>query len=437
MQSEILLRLRSSGPGLPGPYLEESLAPYQLSGECILLDSGLHQYEGDLPRINGGPVPGHYCYHELKAAHGSPHQIADKLVYRLFSHFSDVNVIFIQDFGGIRRTVELLCCWALFAEGVSRQQDTALVLIQDQPLSLEHVRFEMTVQLLDMIRSRDPGRQISAAEIKILIARTFSFYYMSSRAPLHALLQLATSQAEGRRRRGFELSGAHTKTLVRRAISQFARTPHQSLPLVELSRERSPVPKTLQEHITATLLANRNQAMEACDVLVASALSLDAVLGGGHCFPASEVFDILYSRDVLACERETNLFGFAYRIRSLFLGFMQAAKMRPALLATDHLDRSRAWLGTGAQVAQVSGTTSKRRAGVFSPPACVVCLTPNTAWLKMLPPTAGTSTLQLGGGAVRKTEEFIRAIQMFGGLKYVPIYEQFDFVRAKDTGMRL
>ncbi|OAA71740.1 hypothetical protein LEL_08975 [Akanthomyces lecanii RCEF 1005] len=318
MESEKLIQLRSSGPGLMGPFLEESMAPYrvldensqtsfrillviggkqkanffghhiiaksislwQLSDTCLVLDSELHHSDGGLPRILGGPTLGHHRYHLLNSDQETMCRMAYKLYSKVLSQFADLNMIFVQDMGGMAATVEFLSRWTLWAD--AHQERVPMVLVQDVPVSLEELHFEMTIQLLAMLRGQEPERQLSTMQIKSLITKTFCFYVASSPAQLPQLFDLADKRAQGQADRGLQLSAAHTKTLLQRGIAQFAKTPHQPLRFVHLSRKNCPVPVTIRKNVTSTILVNKNHPGEVCHI-IASALALDALTAGGHC----------------------------------------------------------------------------------------------------------------------------------------------------------
>lgn len=318
MESEKLIQLRSSGPGLLGPFLEESMAPYrvldenlhtpfqillaiggrqkasffshhiiansvslwQLSDTCLVLDSELHQSDGELPRILGGPTPGHYRYHLLNSDQETVCHMAYKLYSKVLSRFAALNMVFVQDMGGMAPTVELLSRWTLWAD--AHLETVPVVLVQDVPVSLEKLHFEMTIRLLAMLRVQEPERQLSATQIKSLITKTFCFYVVSSPAQLPQLFDLANKRAQDQADRGLKLSAAHTKTLLQRAIAHFAKTPHQPLRFVHLSRKNCPVPVTTRKNVTSTILMNKNHPREVCHI-IASALALDALTAGGHC----------------------------------------------------------------------------------------------------------------------------------------------------------
>lgn len=143
MQSNNVLYIRSGAAGLPGPYLEENMAPYEIldqigdakpriilfvqghtkrsdganddargnrrfavslrrHGHNLVVTCDMHlQPNNAVPRIIADPVLGNYCYHLVKTAPKTMRDLAYKVYYNVFSPFSNIVSMPVADFSGL------------------------------------------------------------------------------------------------------------------------------------------------------------------------------------------------------------------------------------------------------------------------------------------------------------------------------------------------
>lgn len=152
MQSNNVLYIRSGAAGLPGPYLEENMAPYKIldqigdtkpriilfvqghtkqsdgandargnrrfavslgrHGHNLVVTCDMHLQPDDaVPRIMADPVPGNYCYHLVETAPKTMRDLAYRVYYDVFFPFSNIVLMPVADFGGLEQVISFICFW--------------------------------------------------------------------------------------------------------------------------------------------------------------------------------------------------------------------------------------------------------------------------------------------------------------------------------------
>lgn len=307
MAQNTLLRLCSSAPGLPGPYLQEYVAPYQVfdlhagnhystilaiggqqKRECFtppiwsndssvvslwqqgqddfVFDCEMHLGQEDLPRIIAGPRRGDYQYHLLQNT-GTVLTFAHDIYYNILSRFSDIVVIFVLDIGGISKTLDMLCRWLSWP---ACKREPARIILCGAELTPQEIRFELMARVTSRLHCNGAQSRTSTTEAKRLIATAFHITTSTCDA-VH-------EQVAGEARKDYDpvyrLSVKHLKVLLRETIAQFAVKP-SDIQLEVLSRRRRPIPIHIEDNITEFLDKTQHVQVEAFEI-VASALVMDA-----------------------------------------------------------------------------------------------------------------------------------------------------------------
>ena len=321
-----LLQLRSNAPGMPGPYLLENIAPYQVfdslgrfnsilaiggqskarhleisfsqtdgverrnavtldqvGDDLILFDCELHsQPDTTILRVTQEPQCGSTNLHPLKSAPRRVAEIAWGIYSGLLSPFSDVVLIFVSDVGGLSPVIDFLTVWlhrAMFK--VSYYPVTPhVILIADEGeprIQMPEIYNRLISKVAAHLRVADPLRGYSAKDIRQVISNclrlsTFSVHDGSIRDVAEKELEKVHVQRIAKR---WDFSAVHTRELLHLAVAQYAERPWAFFDFIAASRHKYPLPNRLNISVTSFL---RNFSVVSNDEvsLVASALVLDA-----------------------------------------------------------------------------------------------------------------------------------------------------------------
>lgn len=320
------LRLRSSAPGLPGPYLVENRAAYQLldalgdaepslvlaiggktkrrwlaqhmfpgltsrgieqtvavgspKENVLLFDCELHLLK-DPPRFKPNSDPGKSQAHLLIPGPLSIDEIAFSLYSDVLSLFSHVIIVFVSDFDNFEHLLDFLCFWLRRATAKNFPTPSRIVLLHanDAIIANEVFNFQLLASFTSYLRQRDPSiTSYSTRAAKQTISKYIE--------PVHLAVE------DGPDRIWWELndvksinykppfSALHTKTMIQGAIRQFALEPTIPFDTIAASRFQHPVPKNLSG-LLVTFLSTVQPTHSAFNVLT-SALVMNAFPPGMH-----------------------------------------------------------------------------------------------------------------------------------------------------------
>ncbi|KAF5136445.1 hypothetical protein E5D57_000207 [Metarhizium anisopliae] len=318
MQPNDLLHIRSSAAGLPGPYLQENMAPYEILdkiGEAkprtILLIQG-HTEQGDslkgamrfpyrkfaialqrqgsnlvvmcdmhkqpgnaIPRIIAGPVPGNYCYHLVQQPPATMTDLAYRVYCDVFALFSDIVLISVADFGGLERVLSFVCSWVLRRQLQKPKLRTHFVVATDK-YCLKDIQFELLATMM-----ADQLTQ-SVASVKRTISDYTELSVINESSASPGLVVKLFGLRNHRQAEGLHFTGSDTRILLRAAIAHYTAKPMETFNLVAASRPSWPVPEELGHHIGEFLAACPPEPVDHYPI-IASALVMNAFHPGLHC----------------------------------------------------------------------------------------------------------------------------------------------------------
>ncbi|KAK8855341.1 RING finger domain protein [Apiospora arundinis] len=423
------LELYSNAPGLPGPYMREFLAPYQILDELkaerprtVQLIGGMtkweytggshsiNDYRVHLRRLNkkgapllgidccthwcpepkrmlGGPKSGTSSYHLLKG--GMPR--ADCLVTtvdlfsRLLGVLSLVVVIFIDDISLPRGVIDFLAHWIRRSQ--SDQKNRPRIILFQQKLF---------AYLIEILRISDPATPFSIAELK-------------SQQEFWAMLFRHTQECASQRQDDhYDFNARHLKIIFRYVIEHYAANTSTRLEFPLALRQASSFSAHLPRHLSCLLQELGPQRSEIAVTIIASALCVDAYEPEMHNFLPNYIFDCAY-KSAFSSLRRSDLYE---RIKYQF-----------ALTAFEN------------QKAEASAFRAHiRRLGSF---ACPLCLRLNDAELRLYPATAQKRVLVINGDLQDKTQisQFLSRLGFLIALTDFPFREHFDRVYASGVGL--
>ncbi|KAM7192215.1 hypothetical protein V8F33_008489 [Rhypophila sp. PSN 637] len=364
-ESPVWIDVRSGAPGLPGPYLYESLGPYEhlkklgnrqpkiilAVGSCykrqclsdylavsysniktkaitfhalaernmFLVDCELHERH-ELPRIKAEPSFGFYNTHEFKGMLSGITQIAHEIYFDLLAPFSSAVLLFVSDLGGIDAVTELLANWArrmMIRPSLVRPQ--VLLLFKDGPaLDPKGVHQRISSRLLKFVRISDPTKPYSFLDMQKIIRDCFDirlFKGGSLRRFSQNLSSMTAQAASLRQDLRFDFSAVHLRHILQSAIIHFSSQSSGPFNVYYASRSKNPVSENLGEHIGHLVRSTKSD----CSTMVASALVMDAYPPGMHYFHPSGVYDELYQSILSQVERDEKRQGFCWAVKERFI----------------------------------------------------------------------------------------------------------------------
>ncbi len=253
----------------------------QINASLLVLDSELHlQPDAGIPRMIGGPQPGHFQYHLLEAPGERARTLAHLLYSNVLSIFSDVVLIFVEDFGAVEKAIEFLCFWTLSAQDRADPRPTSVVMVTEEELTVEDVRFELMAGIIPKLRVENPI-QSTAAYAKKIINSTIDVRVSSPIAIQKNIHAFVNNEIREKAIHKFHFSAKHTRVLMQQAFLQFAKFPYRNINLAKLSRTSRPVPERMRENICEFLSATSGKISEPSS-LIASAIVMDAFPPGMH-----------------------------------------------------------------------------------------------------------------------------------------------------------
>lgn len=325
--------LRSSAPGLPGPYLQENLAPYRImdqmeahnynlaltiGGEAkrhflargglpsdnfaislrnagphsVLIDCELHmQPDGAMPRIAGGPRPGRYAYHLTKSPLRASH-FAYGLYCNVFSIFCNPVVIFVADLG-LEQVLHLLCFWIRSARARKNSQRARVILITDSSDTINRFdEFHLMVTMVSELRKDEPATSYSAKDVKKMIRSYFDFIILRDVTNLSDnSWQCVFSTPKTCQTRDY--APLFKRELLRAAIAHYATHPETPFDVICASRILSPIPESFEESLAQFLEASQVGNIDSV-CLISSALVMDAFSPAKHSMCSTFAWNLMH-----------------------------------------------------------------------------------------------------------------------------------------------
>jgi len=316
-----LLQLKSNAPGLPGPYIQENLGPYRildeaklddctvvlaiggrakrrlvplgmapqdayavslrkLGGRILVLDCEMHLQPGTkIPRIIGGPQPGHYTYHLMRPPRKAS-QFAFGLYCDVLAMFSDLVIIFVEDFGGAERVLRFICFWMRCAKAKNFPFQSRVLCVSTAPAATHLDEFNIMAAMSMELRRDEPAVSYSAADIKSIMQRCFALVRVIDpvdlskdfwQSPLSASTVMAGSQRTRLPR---------STAVIRAAIASYAEQPVAAFNAFLACRTSRPLPRRFEENLIEFIEKSRGVVQDHASI-VASALAMDAHTDGG------------------------------------------------------------------------------------------------------------------------------------------------------------
>jgi hypothetical protein len=244
----------------------------------LLLDCELHlSPKEETPQTIEGCHYSQWIHHPLK---GVSHEIeaASLGLYRVISSsLCDITLIFVSDIGGMNKVIHLLSRWALsaMAEEDIIQTKIFLILNEAEFYSADALWFELTACILSKMRSSEPLKARTFAEIKQFSHRCFRISFLTQKELCNCFCSDTSATATHRKNLGLEFSAAQWKFLFRSAIAQYAAQPFVPFNIIAATRISYPLPKNLVDHIAGFVKACSDRGIDSVRV-IASALALDA-----------------------------------------------------------------------------------------------------------------------------------------------------------------
>ncbi|PTB34938.1 hypothetical protein M441DRAFT_154551 [Trichoderma asperellum CBS 433.97] len=407
MTLQTLLELKANAPGLPGPYLQENLAPYRAidvlgtktlqvvtvigglqkratllryfglsrqsapgysvalcpwpgNSDKIFLDCELHlQPDSAINKIVGGFQPGHLHYHLLQHPPHKALGVAYSFYYNVLSLFSDLIVLFVSDTGGLKRVINILCYW--MQEGLERRHQhrayISLVFGEGNEIRDEVVMGRLEIAMLYRLRTMNTQTDYTLAQIQQTRKRLFNISIIRHTKNLvsaidKALLAGTIYRAEA----GLNFSAINWKLLFQEATVHYGKQKYSHFNVISASRLHYPVPK----HLSACIMDVFRSCEESHEIpyIIASALAMDAFPPRMQSFPPDQVFETLYREAVHQCEKNAKIPNVTLKIK-LFFSTLELEPWR------------------------------------FKHTPCRVCSSNNVTIIKLKPPTAGNRILHL------------------------------------------
>ncbi|KAM5342864.1 hypothetical protein ACJ41O_013830 [Fusarium nematophilum] len=387
--SETFLELQSNAPGLPGPYLVENLAPYQildrmgtrkaktvlaigshykrqfLKSKCfinnrqrdqsvglacrpdgtLLLDCELHLQDDDdggMPRFQEKrPWGGGQNGHVLQRAHRRAAHIAYKLYGEVLALFSDVVLVFVPDLG-LAQVLELLCCWLKSATEKKFPRRQRILLLHHNVPHAQDIHSRLVASFMSVLRSSDTVKVYTSENTRQMIADAFHVSNMALWSPLLVSeidKELASSFSD-RIARCLDFEAPLVKHLLQAAIRHHAEQPAVPFDVILASRHQCGPPECLQDTLS-DFLGSRPGVGRTDIAVVASALVLDAYPVGTHWFPPGQVFERFYRGATEHCGKLLRCADFAQAVKLEFITL--ATQNRAAGTAASETHLTRIW----------------------------------------------------------------------------------------------
>ncbi|KAJ6440926.1 2-oxoacid dehydrogenases acyltransferase [Purpureocillium lavendulum] len=365
-----LLQLKSNAPGLPGPYLQENLGPYRimdeveldkctvvlaiggrakrrqvrlgttppgtyavslqkLGGNILVLDCELHlQPEAKVPRIMGGPRRGHYTYHLMRPPRKAS-QFAFGLYCDVLAMFSDLVIIFVEDFGGVEQVLRFICFWMRCAKAKGFPFQSRVLFVSTASMATHLDEFNIMAAMSMELRRDEPAVSYSAADIKSIMRRCFALIRVIDpfdlsksfwQDPISASTAVEVSERTPLPR---------NTTVIRAAIANYLQQPLAAFNAFLACRVHRPLPQNFEENIIEFIEKSRG-IVEDYASIVASALVMDAHTDGRM---------QIYGEKITACEIRLRMEGLVHDVKQRFTNIAAGMQSRQIDMQLQHLAR--------------------------------------------------------------------------------------------------
>lgn len=316
------LSFRLGAPGLPGPFLRESIAPYQqidLPNDhhqqvvvaignchksrflqtflsipsptevgCVTLHALPREYKGicidcelhtnhPTSRVDGGPQPGNYALHDLNQQNPDTGQLAYDIYHGVLSHFATVMLLFVDDLGGILGTAELLSNWLRLSMSKPGATAPMVALLSEQSLPpATELKLLVSTMLLQRLQVWEPTTPFTRRQTDKLLDNSFTLRVLLTRETCSTRSSFTHILKEGsaeKQRQGLSFYGRELKYLLREAIQHFSR--HATIPfnIYHAATSTNRLPSSICERLLTSLKTCENPSNAAA--IVASALAFN------------------------------------------------------------------------------------------------------------------------------------------------------------------
>ncbi|UNI24844.1 hypothetical protein JDV02_010562 [Purpureocillium takamizusanense] len=283
----------------------------KLAGGILVLDCELHlQPEAKIPRIIGGPRPGHYTYHLMRPPR-KPSQFAFGLYCDVLAMFSDLVIIFVEDFGGAEQVLRFICFWMRCAKAKNFPFQSRVLCVSTAPAATHLDEFNIMAAMSMELRKDEPAVSYSAADIKSIMRRCFALIRVIDPLDLSKgfwqnPISASTVEA-GSQRTPLPRSTA----VIRAAIASYAERPLAAFNAFLACRTSRPLPRRFEENLIEFIEKSRNVVQDHASI-VASALVMDAHTDGGMQSKLRKLVAIT------ACEIRLGMEGLTHGIKQMF-----------------------------------------------------------------------------------------------------------------------
>ncbi|KAG9249569.1 acyl transferase/acyl hydrolase/lysophospholipase [Emericellopsis atlantica] len=392
---------------------------------------------------------------------------------RVILPLADVVCIFVDDLGGMRRSLQLVEAW-LVPDGSRRATLPHLLLIigQNRERGASSMLQDFIISKRAEIEER--FKNVSTVHTGCRARRRRRGRHHRTAGPvLDAILRAIDARRSARRRSRHNFAVRHVAELLSMAISQYLASPRETLDFIHLCRDGWGVAADLPEHIFNFLcqFQKPGSVRRIAIPTVASSLILDHYAPGMHLYDAAEVFEALYAAKCFAAadrlSRETKTKIPPREIVRLIRNEMITQFSQLLAIGTaaqwhrKHLMRFRALhdicmvdtclsclrrrpqhrMPCGHLFCQVCLKIFHRKESEQSwtlrPDSCHVCgLGCAGLAVRLIPDTARARVLSIDGGGVRGIAplNFLKAIQEEIGIEDHNIGDDFDVVLGTSSG---
>ncbi|KAF4468234.1 Vitamin B6 biosynthesis [Fusarium albosuccineum] len=425
--SETFLELQSNAPGLPGPYLVENLAPYQIldglgtmkpktilaigsrykreflassyfienrqrdrsvglargSDGTLVFDCELHlQNDSDkgMPRFQKKrPWGGGLNEYVLQQAHSHASRIAYNLYGEVLAPFSDVILVFVPDLG-LEQVIELCYRWFKSSIESNFPKSQRILFLHHSVPQAEDVHFRFLASFASMLRRSEAIKAYTIKDIQQILSETFCITNVGVWSPT-LIAEIDRQLADAVLQRSdccLDFEAPLFKYLLQAAIRHHAEQPHSPFDVILALRPQPLQPDGLRDALS-DFVRSRPHISSLDIAVVASAFVMGAYSAGIHWFRPELVFERFYRDATEHCGKQLKYVNFSHAIQ--------------------------------------------------------LCQSPNHSTFIVKPPTAGTRMLDLGGTNVKNIRQFLHDLQREIGLHSLALTEHFDSVVGSDAGM--
>lgn len=265
----------------PGPSAEAGVSLRAFTSSTVLIDCELHNTCA-LKVRKAGPPLGNCLQHHLSVplnGNSSQHKIsslAQDLYWQILFPLASVVLLFLDDLGGAGQILELLAGWVRKSSAAPGPYPPRVLIIYDWRSNINPQQFG------DQLQARLRAFLRGTSDLEACRAAFESIQLFSFSTSLPKLLLHIEESFSIRDRLGFTFSPGHMRHLLQIAVNQASQGIGRQLDVQDAARLQNPPPPNFADHIIRFIMLG-NRAGFDYDLIVASALHLDANPPGMHC----------------------------------------------------------------------------------------------------------------------------------------------------------